>query len=350
MNIAIAARFVVASAAVGLAAGCAGGSPIVATPATHTSLAVAGAAGRIAASTSPSGRLVRNAPHVRPEVRRRLVHYARAPKDLFVALQTDVATYQNKTWNEVGTFSASGMACPDGDWFDKKGNFYVADWACYSGGNVPGVYEFKRGSNTPSFVYTTGLVDPVNARTDRDGNVYVTDFYGGYIDEYRHGSNSLLYQCAPPNGYGLVSSATIDRNGNVFMTSMSGDGPYTAYLYKYAGGLKGCSAELLATFPFFPGGMVMDKNQNLILPDQVDDVVDVIPPPYTTIGSQISAPDAFMATINKNNDQIYVTSWDDPGVVYIDAYPSGSNIATLDTNDGVTSETGGAVDALNYIP
>lgn len=79
----------------------------------------------------------------------------------------------------------------------------------------------------------------------------------------------------------------------------------TAYLYEYAGGLNGCNATQLATFPFFPGELVLDKNANLLLADQIDGVVDVIPPPYTAIGSQISVPsNPFSVTINRKNNRV----------------------------------------------
>jgi hypothetical protein len=352
MNISMAARAALAGAALAVAAGCTGGSQVASTPLTPVSSAVASKAVGNGALISPSGRLFKNGLHARVAAGRLPIRDIRAPKDLFVALNSEVAVFQNKTWGLAGTITATGMSCPDGDWIDKNGNLYVDDWAC-GGTNTPGIYEFKRGASTPSFVYTAGLTDPVNVRTDKHGNVYVMDFYGGYLDEYKQGTNSVLYQCAPPNGYGLVVAAAVDKNGDVFMANTNGNTPYSGYIYEYAGGLKGCNASLVAVFPFFPGGMVLDKNQNLVLVDQDDDVVDVLPPPYTTIGSQISAYDAFMVTINRRNDQIYVTGAIDgdeaAGAVYIDAYPSGSNIATLGASSGIDNP-GGAVDALNYIP
>jgi hypothetical protein len=98
--------------------------------------------------------------------------------------------------------------------------------------------------------------------------------------------------------------------------------------------------------------MVLDKKANLLLVDQNNEVVNVIPPPYKTIGSQISAFDAFSVTINRKNDQIYVTSeayGSASGGLFIDAYPSGKNIATLGPSNGI-SNPGGAVDTLNYVP
>ncbi|MBV9334082.1 MAG: hypothetical protein JO146_08745 [Candidatus Eremiobacteraeota bacterium] len=282
--------------------------------------------------------------------------------DLFVTLDTTSAAgvdvLRNKTWKEVGAFTASGMSCLSADWIDNKGNLYVADYeedyTC-SGPNTPGIYEFPRGSSTPSFVYATGLIDPINLTTDRQGNVYVTDFLGGELDEYPQDSNTLSHQCAPPSGDGSVEGVAVDGHGDVFMVSGTSHSPWNAYLYEYVGGLNGCSATLLATFPFFQGGMALDKRQNLLLVDQTDNAVDVIPPPYTAIASQISAYQAFTVTINKQNSQIYIAAYPfvgyltGAGAVYIDSYPSGSNIATLVPSDGVINPSG-AVDTLNYVP
>ena len=355
MNLSMTARFVAAVAALGAAAACSGGSQVAPAPVAAVSSGTAGNAAGSRTSISPSGRFLKNGAQARREAAiRPNIRYPKGAGDLFVALSSDVAVLQNKNWGQVGSLTATGMACPDGDWIDKEGNLYVADWACYDVSNTPGVYEFKRGANQPSFTYTAGLTDPVAVTTDRRGNVYVADFYGGHLDEYRQGSNSPLYQCAPPSGYGLVVSATIDRHGNVFMASMNDASPWTAYLYEYAGGLKGCSATQLATFPFFPGGMILDKNQNLIIADQVDDVVDVVAPPYSTITSQISEVDPFMVSLNKKNDRLFVSGYVDGdeanGEVYVDAYPSGANIATLGASNGITSDVGGAVDTQNYIP
>lgn len=349
MNVSAVSRCALA-AALAVAAGCAGGAQSASSPFAP----VASAAGKAGpASLSRSGRLWTNI-HVGATAHRHIA-YSKGPKDLYVALTNEVVVLQNKAWNQVGTIDPSAMACPDADWTDKKVNLYVADWDCGENGNVPGVYEFKPGASTPSYVYTAGLSDPVSAETDRHGNVYVSDYYGGYLDEYKQGSNTVLYQCAPPSGYGLVASSAIDRNGNVFMVSMNQEAPWTAYLYEYAGGLNGCNATALGTFPFFPGELVLDKNANLLLADQTDDVVDVIPPPYNTIGSQISVPsNPFSVTINKKNDRIYISAYAGPSsgtdAVYVDAYPSGSNISTIGSANGISSEPSGASDSQNYVP
>jgi hypothetical protein len=350
MNVSTVTRCVLAAAALAVAAGCAGGAPIASEPLTPVASA-AGKAGR--AWLSRSGHLWSNARDgARP---RQGVARPKAAGDLFVALTSEVVVLQNKTWNQIGTIDPSAMACPDADWTDKKINLYVADWDCGASGNLPGVYEFKRGTSTPSFVYTAGLSDPVGVETDKHGNVYVADYFGGYVDEYKQRSNTILQQCAPPSGYGLVTSAAIDPNGNVFMVSMNDQAPWTAYLYEYRGGLSGCNATELATFPFFPGELVLDKNANLLLADQIDGVVDILPPPYTAIGSQISVPsNPFSVTINKKNDRVYISAYAGPSsgidAVYVDAYPGGSNIATLGVDNGISSEPSGASDSQNYVP
>jgi hypothetical protein len=349
MNISAVTRWVFAGAALAVSAGCAGGAQIASSP--LAPIASAGKAGPV--SLTRSARMWTG---LHAGARAQVPFTVpKGPKDLFVALSNDVVVLQNKSWDQVGTIDPSAMACPDADWTDKKVNLYVADWDCGGSSNTPGVYEFKPGASTPSFVYTAGLSDPVSVETDKHGNVYVSDYFGGYLDEYQQGSNAVLHQCAPPSGYGLVASAAIDPKGNVFMVSMNDQAPWTAYLYEYAGGLSGCNATALATFPFFPGELVLDKNANLLLADQIDGVVDVIPPPYSSIGSQISVPsNPFSVTINKANDRVYITAYAGPSsgtdAVYIDAYPSGVNLAALGAANGISSEPSGASDNQNYVP
>lgn len=349
MNFSTVARCAFVGAALTVTAGCAGGAQIASSPVAP--VASAEKAGPVALSRS--GRMWTG---IRVDkTARRHISSPKGPRDLFVALSNEAIVVQNKTWNQVGTINPSAMACPDADWTDKKVNLYVADWDCGGSVNIPGVYEFKPGASTPSFVYTAGLSDPVSVETDKHGNVYVSDYFGGYLDEYKQGSNTVLYQCAPPSGYGLVASSAIDPKGNVFMVSMNDQAPWTAYLYEYAGGLNGCNATQLATFPFFPGELVLDKNANLLLADQIDGVVDVIPPPYTAIGSQISVPsNPFSVTLNRKNNRVYISAYSTPSggtdAVYVDAYPSGSNIATLGAANGISSEPSGASDSQNYVP
>lgn len=351
MHTSMAARLMLASAVLAVA-GCAGGSQVAGTPAPPLSSAPAGQAGR-SESLSPSGRLVRTGTRSQAVPAGPAIRFSKKAKDLFVTLDSDVAVLQNKTWNNLGTIGNGAMACPDGDWVDKKGNLYVADWQCYQS-NSPGVYEFKPGASEPSMVYTAGLTDPVNVTTDKLGNVYVMDFFGGTISEYKQGHNTLRYQCAAPvTVYNGIVGAAVDPQGNVFVVSVNSESPWSTDLYEYAGGLNGCSATQLALYPGFPGGMVLDKNANLLVVDQGNNVVNVIAPPYSGITSQISALDPFMVTINKKNDQIYVTSLmigsSSTGAVLVDAYPSGSNIATLGASNGI-SNPGAAVDTLNYVP
>lgn len=351
MNLSRTIRVMAAILAAGAVAGCSAGSQFAA-----TAPPVPGAAGQAVTrgeSVSRSGRPVLGASRVRlPAILPTGIHAPRGRRDLFVSLPSDVLILRNGTWKNAGTISGSAMACPNGNWMDRKGNLYVSDYDC-GGSNVPGIYEYKRGASQPSFVYSAGLSDPVNVTTDRRGNVYAMDFYGFSITEYPQGSNTPLHQCAPPNSaYSYVIGAAVDRHGNVFVASTEGSAPWSTDLYEYVGGLQGCSATQLALFPGLPGGMILDKKGNLLVASQIDNVINVVPPPYTAVGSQIGAVNPFMITLDRCNDRLYVTSWDydgAPGSILIDAYPSGTNVVTLGASNGVANPSG-AVDTLNYVP
>jgi len=80
------------------------------------------------------------------------------------------------------------------------------------------------------------------------------------------------------------------------------------------------------------------------------DPVDVVAPPYSsvtgTLGSGFQSP--FEVAINKSNKQAYVAdaARDEVQVLH---YPSGTNITTLGSSDGLR-EPAGAVDGKNFIP
>jgi len=262
----------------------------------------------------------------------------KAAKDLFVS---DFGTgaeeiLANKTWTNTGSIT-DGIDGPDGNWVDKKGNLYVAN---YGGADIT---EYHKGSTSPSFTYS-GVEDPVAVTTDSKGNVYEGDFEGGYVTEFPQGSNSITAQCSPG---GDVEGVAVDKSGNVYVAFLDGS---SGRVVEYSGGLSGCSGTTLGVTVEFPGGMVLDKKSNLVLCDQDADAVDIIAPPYSsvtgTLGSGYSDP--FHVTVNKKNNQAYVANFGDFEIDVL-SYPAGASKATLGSANGL-SEPASAVDSQNYNP
>jgi len=259
---------------------------------------------------------------------------AKASGELYVTNLNirDVEIFANKSWKELGTLS---LSCPDGDWFDSVGNFYVAN--CDK--SAPAVYEYAKGASSPSMTYSADLVSPVDVTTDFAGNVYVSDSQGSRVNEYAQGSNSVMYSCSLPGG-GVVSAA-VDKQGNVFVANSN-------TIVEYKGGLSGCSGTTLTPTTSFDGGIVIDAYGDIVICDQTGGAVDIIAPPYTSISKSISVVYPSHVHINKKNDQMYVTSYPE-SEVYIDSYPSGKNIKTLNSLQGVAYPAA-AVDTQNFVP
>lgn len=243
----------------------------------------------------------------------------------------------NKTWTNTGSIS-SGIDGPDGNWVDKKGNLYVAN---YAGADIT---EYAKGTTSPSFTYG-GVEDPVAVSTDSKGNVYEGDFEGSYVSEFAQGSSSIIAQCSPG---GEVEGVAVDKSGDVFVAYYSSaEGGKIA---EYTGGLSGCSATTLGVTVEFPGGMVLDKKGNLVICDQDADAVDIIAPPYSSVTKTLGSgyTDPFHVTINKKNKQAYVANYGGEDVLVL-SYPAGSTKATLNSSNGL-SIPAAAVDSSNFNP
>jgi hypothetical protein len=320
--------------------------------------ACAGGGSPAASSSLPASALGRS--HVLPDIARSgispkffnlerargtVIHPERqprmSPKDLFVSdggsNAVDVLSYPS--WSYYSDIT-SGIDGPDGNWVDTNGNLYIAN---YLGINIT---EYN-SSGAPIYTYSNGIEDPVNVSTDKNGNVYEADFYGNYVNEYAQQSNTVLYSCAAG---GYVEGVAVDQHGDVFVDYWNGQMPgNVGYIVEYPRGLSGCNATLLGATVSFPGGMVLDKSDNLIICDQGGPTVDIIAPPYnavtTTLGSGYSDP--FHVTINRARTQAYVADYS-TGNVYVMPYPAGAPITTLGSGNGINFAWS-AVDGKNYV-
>ena len=269
---------------------------------------------------------------------------------------TDIVKYN--TWAGQGSFS-TGMNGPDGDWVDKTHpqDLYVANYA------GPYITEYTGANNgnppTLAYTYSTGIADPVDVTTDKNGNVYEADYNytvagGGYVNEYAQMSNTVIASCSPG---GNVEGVAVDKHGNVFV-SYNNTSSFVGNIVEYSGGLAAshCVGTVLPITFGFLGGIALDKvSGNLIVCDQTGPnfsgaAVDVVGyPSYSsvtgTLGSGYSDP--FHVTIDMANDKAYVADLG-AGVVQVLNYPSGTSITTLGSANGIT-QPASAVDTHNSV-
>jgi hypothetical protein len=262
---------------------------------------------------------------------------AKPPKLLAVSdFGTGAIEVLNKSYQLTETIT-SGADGPDGDWYDKKANLYVAN---YAGINVE---EYAKNSTSPSFTYSSGLTDPIGVTSDSSGNVYVADFGDGsasVVNEYPQGSNTASVSCST----GLANeNVAFDSKGDVFV---DGNNPNTgeATVLEYTGGLSGCHSTTLTVPIEFAGGMQIDKNNNLVIEDQIAGAVYIVPPPYSSASSSITGfEDPFHLCLNKKQNLLFVADNAAEDVVVVN-YPAGGVVTTLGAANGLSDPAGVACD------
>jgi hypothetical protein len=297
-----------------LAGGCSGGSPAPATP--QYAVLPSGAAARFDLKPSPPAHA-------------RAVPLREIERDLFVSNGGNgVLVLANKSYHEVGEIT-DGLDGADGVWVDKRGNVYVAN---YTGLNVT---EYRRGRSSPSCTYSANLVDPVNVTTDDAGNVFVADggsgSYSGYIDEYSQCSSN------PTTVYtvnGSPEGVAVDRRGDIFVSYLVAS---NGFFEEFEKGSK--SATILNARVGFAGGLVLDAKRNLIAVDQTG-AIDVIAPPYDSAKVLIDGlTQPFHCSLNKREDLLFDADIRE-STVTVFKYPSGKKITTLGNADGIYGAAG----------
>ena len=223
-----------------------------------------------------------------------------------------------------------GLNGPDGNYYDAKGNFYVAN---YAGVNVT---EYNKAGKL-THTYSKNLLDPINVTVDKKNRVYVADYASGQpsvVVEYPQGRDAPIATCSTKlANEGVV----VDAKGDVFVSGNNDSG--TATILEYKGGMKGCHATKLKVALGYAGGLQLDAKQNLVACDQTIGV-DIIPPPYKTVGSTIPGEsDSFHVALDKANTTVFIA---DPAsdVLLVDKYPSGAHVATLGSKNGLTQPSG----------
>ncbi|MEO7203119.1 MAG: hypothetical protein ABIZ82_11055 [Candidatus Tumulicola sp.] len=254
---------------------------------------------------------------------------AKADKDLFVsdAIAT-VFYFKNKTYKSDG--SITGLGDPDGITVDKAGNLYIANVTAKN------VEEFAPGSSKPSCTYDAGLVDPINVTTDSKGDVFVVDFNDlqnpGYVDEFKQCSDKVSTQYQISSG---PEGAVVDSKGDLFVTFFNAG--FNAGFEEFVKGKT--QGKTLSVTVGSPGGLTIDKKDNLIADDQAGSI-DVIAPPYTSATPLVSGlSDPFHASLSKTQKVLFNANNGSESVT-IYSYPAGNLTKTLDSSNGLDGAEG----------
>ncbi|MBV9718702.1 MAG: hypothetical protein JOZ77_05255 [Candidatus Eremiobacteraeota bacterium] len=215
-------------------------------------------------------------------------------------------------------------------WIDSAGNFYST---IYTGGKSY-AQEFDK---TGKLLYTyssSDIIVATDVTTDSKGNVVVASGQPSDTDdvvEFPQGSNKPSVICST----GLVNSGVaFDNSGNLFVTGQEGG---NGVIQEYKRGLSGCSGTALAVTVNYPQGIKVDKAGNLVVCD-ASSGVDIIPPPYKSISKKVTnkgQKDYNYAAVDQKSETLFTV---DTGgsKLYVNAYPSG----TLETTLGMRNVSG----------
>jgi hypothetical protein len=248
-------------------------------------------------------------------------------RDLFVSNSASaVLAFKNQSYKSAGEIT-DDVNGSDGIWVDKHQNLYVSNF------NSATVTEYAPGGSSPICTYY-GMVDPINVTTDDAGNVYVVDFYvdenPGYIDKFAQCSSTMSTQYPISSG---PQGVAVDRHGDIFVSYYSHGGAFVEFK-------KGSSQPTaLGATTVLPGGMVLDKNANLIAEDAAGSI-DVIAPPYnsaTKLVTGVNGP--FHNALNRKEDLLFSANTGS-NTVTVYRYPSGSLVTTLGASNGITTAQG----------
>jgi hypothetical protein len=325
-----------ATAAVGVLAGCSGSGSSSISPVVPTSHGVRQAMSHDATGIAPKFLSIQHYGSSLPSIRPN----SGALKFLAVAdAGTGAVEILNASYVLTSTIT-TGLNGPDGDWYDQHKNLYVAN---YSG---PYVQEYAPGGSTPSFTYSTGLGDPINVATDEHGHVFAIDYnFGspGFVNEYAQNSNTVMHTCSLSGG---GEGIAIGETGQVFISYNNPAGGANIVEYKH--GLSGCTGTTLGVALNFAGGLQLDNHKNLVACDQTAGAVDIIAPPYGSVTSSITGfADPFHVALNKANTLVFVADAANADVA-VDNYPSGTSVTILNGSNGLSLPYGVATTPFQH--
>lgn len=242
------------------------------------------------------------------------------------------------TYRDIGAIT-NGVNAPEGLALDTNGNLYVANAGADS------VTEYAPSATSPFFTYGAQMLGPKNVVVDVRGNVFELDAgaaSGNYVNEYFQGVNYPAVR-GPLPMYISPEGVAVDREGNVFVSY--NDIHNLGTLAEFVGGLTtSAPPTILGAFSGPVGGIALDKQDNLIVCDDFDQEVVVLPPPYIgynrIIGTGFVQPS--QVTLNRRNTKAFVSDSHNRTVTVVN-YTTGANITTLGAKNGIGLPLGIAV-------
>ncbi len=243
-----------------------------------------------------------------------------------------VSIYCTKGHNQapIGEIT-DGINTPEGANTDSKGNLYITNT------NANTVTEYAPGSTTPSFTYNAGLGFPAGVAVDSSQNVYVSSLSPATVKIFPQGVNTPTESIT---GLPYPIDVAVDTSANLYVTTYTSSFS-NGEIFKFSpGSTQGTNLGIVTSAP---GGITLDKANDIVTADQRLPGVLVFPPGATSPSQTFGQNNLDPAPVrfSKNEKRIYVG--DSVGnAVYVYAYPSGTLVDTI--TDGIDGPNGLALD------
>jgi hypothetical protein len=218
-------------------------------------------------------------------------------------------------YSKVGQIS-NGIEEPEGIATDGNGNLYVAN----TDGDSVTIYK----ANTTS-PYRTLIAShtPDDVAVATNGYVLAGD-QGGGVDVYPPGKTSPSARLTN-SAISIVRGVGVDANNNVYAagTSANSQGVVIEYTDMSGGGTNLGLQDLES-----PLGVLIDKNDNVVVSDVGANKIFIYPQGKTSPSSEISVAGPHRSALNEQENLIYVPQGAGGDVDVLD-YPSGTPVTSF---------------------
>jgi hypothetical protein len=226
-----------------------------------------------------------------------------------------VDIYSVPGYSKVGRIS-NGIEEPEGIATDESGNLYVAN----AGGDSVTIYKPE---TTSPYRTLASSHTPDDVAVATNGYVLVGD-QGGGVDVYDPGKTSPSARLTN-SGISIVRGVAVDANNNVYAagTNASSEGVVIEYAGMSGGGTNLDLHDLES-----PLGVLIDKNDDVVVSDVTANKIFIFPQGETSPSSEISVSGPHRGAFNQGETLLYVPLGEGGDVDVLD-YPSGTPVTSF---------------------
>jgi hypothetical protein len=230
---------------------------------------------------------------------------------------------------------------------DAKGNLWVPQVIGSSSGAAE-IIEYAPSCGKAGTILQDPDGEGVDIAFGPNGIDYVSTIESstggpGSIAVYPAGQTSPTATLSNSN-VAISLGVAVDSKGNVYESYIKSESPFAGGVVEYKGG-KGKGTVLKGVKIAEPGTLIIDKNNNMIVTDQIANTLDTYAPPYTkapatfplqgtAIQCAIDAAEDNIACADTQNDAIDVYAY--PAGTYLYSFDNGLSPST--TTIGVAQD------------